>query len=277
MSARKSKYSSLSNYVILIILASFSFAPLFLLFFNSLKSSMELGLNPLGVPITANFGNYLEAWRLGDYATAMRNSLLVSGTTIVGVLFIAGMGAYALARLKLLGKNILMIYFLMNMALPSQLFVVPLFFLWHRLGLVNTLPGVILVYSSLHLPFSIFLIRSYLVGLPKGFEDAARIDGASEWQVYYKVIVPLSWPVFLTVAVIVATWTWNEFFFALLFLHSESVQTVSIRYMRFSGRFLTDWGLTNAAGVIVSLPIVILFLFLQRRFIEGITGGGLKM
>ena len=165
----------------------------------------------------------------------------------------------------------------MRLTVPPLLYLVPLFYLWTRLHLINTLPGLILIYSALYLPFGIFLLRAYFINLPHEIEDAARIDGCSEWQTFVRVIVPLSWPAFTSVALIVAVWSWNEFIFAITFLPSQDMQTVAVRYATFTGQWVSNYAYISSAGVIMILPAVVLFLLLQRRFVEGMTAGGLKV
>jgi raffinose/stachyose/melibiose transport system permease protein len=157
------------------------------------------------------------------------------------------------------------------------LYIIPLFVIWRRLGLTDNVLGVIIIYCAIYLPFSIFLLRSYFLGLPSEIEDAARVDGCGEFAVFQHVIVPLSWPAFATVALIVGIWSWNEFLFAITFLHKVEVSTVPVRVMQFTGQYVTSYAYISAAGVTMILPAIILFLVLQRRFIQGMIAGGLKV
>jgi raffinose/stachyose/melibiose transport system permease protein len=193
-----------------------------------------------------------------------------------GVLLLGGMAAYSLARLKLPGANLVMGYFLIASTLPVWLFLVPLFILWRNLGLYNTIHGLIIIYIALNSPFAIFLLRSYMVNLPADFEDAARVDGANEWQVFTRIVIPLSWPGFLTVGLVVALSVWNEFLLATVFLSDQKLLPVATSYYQFTTRFSRDWGLTSAAAIMMIAPILIIFLALQRRFIEGLTQGGVR-
>jgi len=264
------------NYVVLGLLLIFALGPLLILAFNSLKGPAELGRNPLGFPTAPVWGNFAEAWTVGDFAATLRNSgVLVAGTVVV-VLALGGMAAYSLAKLDLPGSGPVMLYLLIGSSLPLQLFLVPLFFLWQRLGLVNNLFGLIVIYVAVNAPFAIFLLRSYMVQLPRDFEDAARVDGASEWQIFSGIVVPLSWPGFLTVGLVVALGVWNEFLLATVFLTDQELFTVVTSYNNFATRFGRDWGLTSAGALIMILPVIVIFLALQRRFIDGLTQGGLK-
>jgi raffinose/stachyose/melibiose transport system permease protein len=268
--------STLPNYIILTILALVALLPILTLFMNSFKTTVELGSNPLGIPQVWHFENYAEAWAVGRYGTILRNSLIITGGTIIGTLTLAGLGAYALARLKLRGSDLLTFYFLVGTSVPAQLFIVPLFIMWRDLNLLNTHIGLIIIYCGLSSPFATYLLRSYLISLPEEFVEAARIDGASNWQVLRHIILPLSWPGFVTAALVVGLSSWNEFLFAVTFLNSADLKPISTGLYAFQTRYSRDWGLTNAGAVIMILPIIVLFLALQRRFIEGLTQGGLK-
>jgi raffinose/stachyose/melibiose transport system permease protein len=268
--------SSVPNYVILILLVIFALGPVVVLAFNSVKSSAEVGRNPLGPPAEVKLDNYPRAWTIGQFSTTTGNSVILVVGTIIGVLVFGGTAAYSLAKMNLPGANLLMVYFLITSTLPIQLFLVPLFFLWNKLGLVNNLFGLMLIYIAYNAPVAIFLLRSYMVQLPSEFEDAARVDGADELRVLTKIVIPLSWPGFLTVGLVTGLAVWNEFLLATVFLSQPNLFTVSTSYYNFQTRFSRDWGLTSAAAIMMIAPILVLFMLLQRRFIEGLTQGGLK-
>ena len=172
--------SRLPYYVVLVLLALFAIGPLVVLLFNSLKTNAEIGRNPLGPPLSPVFQNFPTAWTQGGFATTMVNSAILTVGTVVGVCVIAGTAAYAMARLDLPGTDAILLYLFVASALPFQLFLVPLFFLWSSLNLTNTLYGLIIIYWAIFSPFATLLLRSYLVALPRGFEDAARVDGATD-------------------------------------------------------------------------------------------------
>lgn len=269
--------STLPNYIILTFFAAFTLIPISLLANNSLKTSNEIANSPFSLPREPLFSNYEQAWNEGNYATTIRNSAILTTSTIAVTLLFAGMAAYGLARLKLKGANYLSFYFLVGIGVPAQLFIIPLFFTWKSLGLINSHFGLIIIYVALNGPFATYLLRSYMVSIPEEFIDAARIDGASDWQVFQRIIMPLSAPGFLTAGLIIGLGVWNEFLFAVTFLQRPELKPVATSLFAFQERFGRDWGLTNAGSVIMMLPVLILFLILQRRFIEGLTQGGLKV
>jgi raffinose/stachyose/melibiose transport system permease protein len=266
----------LPNYVVLTLLLVFALAPLVILGFNSLKGTAEIGRNPLGFPKSFVWDNYPEAWRVGNFSTTVQNSGILVIVTVAGVLILGGMAAYSLAKLNVPGAGAVMLYLLIGSSLPIQLFLVPLFFLWQSLGLVNNLFGLAFIYIAINAPLAIFLLRSYMIQLPADFEDAARVDGANEWKIFTQIVIPLSWPGFLTVGLVVSLAVWNEFLLATVFLTNQENFTVVTSYYNFTSRFSRDWGLTSAAAMMMVLPIIAVFLILQRRFVEGLTQGGLK-
>jgi raffinose/stachyose/melibiose transport system permease protein len=264
------------SYTVLIILGLFAFLPVLVLLFNSLKTSLELGTNPLGPPASLDFSNFAEAWTRGNMARGLGNSAILVLGTILGTWLCAGSAAYALARLDLPFKRGVETYLFVIISLPVQMFIVPLFFLWVNLGLINTLFGLIVIYVALNTPFSVLLLRTFLVGIPRELDEAARLDGANELQVATRVILPLSWPGFLTVGLVAGLGAYSELMFAVTFLLDPNQMPVATSFLQFSQGYTQLYNLVNAAGVIIVLPLVILFLLMQRRFIAGLATGGTK-
>jgi raffinose/stachyose/melibiose transport system permease protein len=275
-STKRRSGSAIGIYAALSVLAFIAIAPLVVLLFNSLKTKAELGRNPLGFPSSPQFGAFREAWTRGDYATSIKNSAVISSATAIGVCVIAGLAAYALSRLDLPGGSIIVAYLFAGITIPAQLYIIPLFSLWVKLDLMDTRIGLIIIYWAIFSPFSILLLRSFMLALPRELEDASRVDGANEWQTLFRIVLPLALPGVLVVALVSALMSWNEFFFAITFIQSDSLKPVTISFLAFSGRFGRNWGLTSAAGIIVIMPMLALFLVLQRRFIAGLTAGALK-
>ena len=272
------KREGLFNHLILMILAMTIILPLLVLLFNSVKPQSEFATNPLGFPNEIRLMNYYDAWMIGGYARIFLNSfILVVGTLIVN-LTLSGMAAFSLAVLNPRGKMtiVLGIYLLVGISIPAQMFILPLFILWKNLYLTNTRIGLIIIYSALNAPFAVFLIRSYMIQLPSELFEAAKIDGANTLQLFYKIALPLSWPVFLTTGLVVGLAVWNEFLFALTFMQTEAYKPISTILFAFQSRFENDYSLVSAASIMMAAPIAILFMFFQRKFIAGLTGGGLK-
>lgn len=264
------------SYTWLTLLALFAGLPLLVLLFNSLKSGLELGQNPLGFPQVVDWSNYSTAWQVGNLSRGLFNSLILVLGTVIGVWICAGLASYSLARLDLPFKKVFESYFFVVICLPVQLFLVPLFFLWSNLGLIDSLPGLIIIYIALNTPFATLLLRTFLVGVPRELDEAARIDGANEWQIATKIILPLAKPGMLTVGLVTALGAYNELFFAVTFIQTPSELPISASFLQFSQGNTQLYGLVNAAGVIMIVPVIILFLLMQRRFISGLATGGLK-
>ena len=263
-------------YAPLVILALIAAGPVLVIIFNSLKTAREIMLDPLGLPDSLQLVNFEQAWKRGNFLTTLRNSAILTVGSVLGVCTISGLAAYALGRLRVRGANGVITYLFLTTTAPAPLFVIPLFFMWTHLGQINSLSGLIIIYWGIMSPFATLLLRSFMLSLPPELEDAARVDGAGELRVLLRIILPLSWPGFVVVGLITALNTWNEFFFANTFIHSQYLKSVTTSFLAFQHQFKTAWELTSAASVITVLPIVLLFLLFQRRFIAGMTAGGLK-
>ena len=264
------------SYVGLIVLGLFAALPLLVLVFNSLKSSLELGTNPLGIPSQIDLSNFAEAWRRGSMAVGLRNSAIIVVGTILGTWICAGAAAYSMARLNLPFKRGIETYLFVIISMPVQMFVVPLFFLWVKLGLITSLPGLIIIHIALNTPFSVLLLRTFLVGIPLELDEAARLDGANEFQVATRIVAPIAWPGFLTIGLVAGLGAYGDLFFATTFLIDLEKMPIATAFLQFSQGHTQLFNLVNAAGVIIILPLIVLFLLMQRRFIAGLATGGTK-
>jgi raffinose/stachyose/melibiose transport system permease protein len=264
------------NYMVIVVLSLVALGPILILIFNALKTNADLGRDALGPPAHPTWSNFPDAWKQGLFSVSVPNSVILVVGTVIAAVFLGGMAAYSIGRLRPPGTKTLTMYLLVASSLPIQLFLVPLFYLWHAVGLTNSLFGLIIIYVATNSPFSIFLMRSYMIRIPNDFEDAGRIDGAGELKIFLTIIVPIVWPAFLTAGLVVGLNVWNEYLLALVFLTNPNHYTVVISYYNFQTEFTTDWSLTSAAAVMMIAPILVLFLALQRRFVEGLTQGGVK-
>ncbi|WP_066366040.1 carbohydrate ABC transporter permease [Herbidospora mongoliensis] len=264
------------SYTVLILLALFAGLPLLVLVFNSFKSNLELGNNPLGLPSGLDFTNYVEAWTQGSIGRGMWNSVILVGGTVIGTCVTAGMCAYAMARLDLPFKRGFENYLFVVISLPVQMFIVPLFFLWSNLSLIDSLFGLIIIYVALNTPFSVLLLRTFLVGIPKELDEAARIDGANEMQIAWRIILPLARPGLLTVGLVSGLGAYSELLFAVIFVTDPDKLPMATALLNYSQGHTQLFGLVNAAAVIMTVPAVVLFLFMQRKFIAGLASGGVK-
>ena len=263
-------------YTALSIFAFISLFPVALLVLNALKPAAQIVQNPLALPETIRWENFSNAWVHARFSRTFINSLIVSGTTIVLVCTTSSLTAYVIARRKIKAWKILTFYLLATTTAPIQLYIFPLYFGFAKLGMINNIFGVALIYSALFSPFAVMLLRTYFIAVPKELEEAAIIDGATSWQVFSKVMLPIVSPGILTVALIIGLNSWNEFLIATTFLQKQENVTAVIGFFLLSGQYSSDWGEIMAAALIIVVPVVALFVFMQKRFIEGMAGGSVK-
>jgi raffinose/stachyose/melibiose transport system permease protein len=271
--------SRLTLWVCYGLLGLFAFIALFpiaLLVLNSLKPAAQIVQDPLGLPHPIRWENFAHAWKHAKFSRTFINSLIISGTTIVLVCSTSSLTAYVLARRKIASWKIFTFYLLATSTAPIQLYIFPLYFGFAKLGLVNNVLGVALIYTALYSPFAVMLLRTYFIAVPKELEEAAIVDGATHWQVFWRVMLPIVSPGILTVALIIGLNSWNEFLIATTFLQTQDNVTAVISFYLLSGQYSSDWGEIMAAGLIIVVPVVVLFVFMQKRFIEGMAGGSVK-
>lgn len=261
----------------LIGVASFaSLLPIALAVLNAFKTTAEINLDPLGLPARMQWGNFASAWRNASLGSSLLHSTEVAGLSVLMVCLTAAPCAYALARQQGRGWRFLNFYFMASITVPVQLYLFPLYFLFAKLGLVNSIPAVALIYTAMFSPFAIFLLRTYVLAIPRALEEAAQVDGATPWQIFVYVVLPMLRPGLLTVAIIVGLNAWNEFVIAVTFLQTNSNVTAIVKFYGLAGQYSTDWGEMLAAAVLIVLPVVVVFVLLQRQFIEGMTAGAVK-
>lgn len=250
-------------------------APLAWILLNSLKTNKELFQNSLALPEVWQFGNYAKAWQMGLYKY-FGNSLLVSSISLIGILTLSSLLAYGLTRFKAKGSMVIFVIVLGGMALSEQIALVPLYKILRALKIYNTYAAVILPYIAFRIPFTVFLMRSYFISIPVELEEAAVVDGYNSLQIFTKIIIPISKPIFASCAIVNLNFVWNEFLFANVFLNNKAIQTIPIGLMTFKGDLKIDYTTTLAGLVIASLPLIILFICMSRQFVRGLTSGAVK-
>ncbi|MGV0876172.1 carbohydrate ABC transporter permease [Martelella sp. FLE1502] len=276
MNTSESRISRILVYTTLTVLLIITLFPIALMVLNSLKPSTEIVQSPLSMPSELRWDNFTRAWTDANFARTLLNSAVLTAMTIVLVCSTSSLTAYVLARKKIKSWKILTFYLLASTTAPIQLFLFPLYFGFAQFGLINNPIAVAFVYTAIYSPFAIMLLRTYFLAVPKELEEAALIDGATHWQVFRRVFLPIVSPGILTVALIIGLYSWNEFLIATTFLQGQDRMTAVVSFFLLSGQYSSDWGEVMAAALIIILPIVILFIFLQRRFIEGMAGGSVK-
>ncbi len=250
--------------------------PLVVLLSVALKSPVEMLNNPLGWPAQFVWSNFADAWNNASLGQALFNSVLITSVTLLGLILFGAMAAYPLARFTGPWSQRVYIYFVAGLIVPIQLGLFPLYKEMHDLQLINTYQGVILLYIAVNLPFVIFLYTGFIKTVPRELEEAALLDGASPMQTFWLIVFPLLTPVTATVAITGALSTWNDFFIPLIFLQRDGMQTLPLAIFNFVGQYNNNWSLIFASVIISSLPLVVIFLVLQRYFIKGIAAGALR-
>jgi raffinose/stachyose/melibiose transport system permease protein len=264
-----------TGWLVLGLLAAFAVGPLIVFVFAAFKTQSELADNPLGPPAHLLWSNFADAWNQANMGRGLLNSLILVSGTVAGTIVVAGLAAYAMARLQLRGGGAVLAYLLVASSLPMQMFLVPLFYIWTRAGLYDTRLGLIIIYVAVFSPFATLLLRAFLLTLPKELEEAARMDGAGELRVATRVVLPNALPGLLTVALVTALSAYNEFLFAVTFLQSDSSMPVSTTFFAFQQSYVQNGVLNAAAGLIMLAPMLLIFLALQRRFTEGLANTGM--
>jgi raffinose/stachyose/melibiose transport system permease protein len=253
-----------------------SIAPLLLVVINAFKSHADIVQNPLSLPRSLSAANFVAAWSGGNFSIGLVNSVLLTGTTVVVTVAVATLAAFPLARRRIAIWKLVSVYFLCSVTVPIQLFLFPLYFVYARLGLVGNVFATGLVIAAINLPLSILLLRTYVLTIPRELDDAALIDGASPWQIFRHVMLPLMKPGCVTVAVIVALNAWNEFLITSTFQQGNAGFTMTLGYRAMAGVMAADRGIMMAGACIVIVPIIVFFLLMQRLFVEGMTAGAVK-
>jgi multiple sugar transport system permease protein len=260
-------------YVLLAILACVFFAPFVWLVITSFKPESEI-FNT-GLPSRWVLENYTKGLHQFPFGVFFRNTLFLCTINVIGVVISSSLVAYGLARIPWKGRHALFAVLLSTMMLPAQVTMVPLFAVYKVLGWIDTfLP--LTVPSFLGNAFYVFLLRQFFLTIPNDLTDAARLDGCTEFDIYRRVILPLATPALATVALFSFLNTWNDFLGPLIYLFDTDKLTLSLGLAMFNNQYGSYWGQLMAVSVVMTLPILVLFFFTQRTFIQGITFSGLK-
>lgn len=262
-------------YLLFVILSIIALYPLVWVFTNSLKTDVQLFDNSWTFPEVLHWENYTRAWNYG-IAGYIWNSVIVTVISVALNISISLMAAYALARFSFKGRNVLLYFILGGLMLAPEVSLIPLFRILSSMKIYNTYWAMILPNVAFGIPFTTFLIRSYMLGLPKEYEEAAVIDGASTVMVFLRIVVPLSRPIIASAMLLDAMRVWNEFMFALTFVLNEKIKTVPLGLMTFSGALREEWTVVMAGLIISAVPMIVLYLITQRQFIRGLAAGGIK-
>jgi raffinose/stachyose/melibiose transport system permease protein len=262
--------------ILLLLNAVVMLYPLLVVVFSAFKSTNEIFASPFGPPSSLALDNFAHVWSGTAFPRYLLNSVLVTSGAVLAILVCGTMAAYAIARYAFRGNGLVLMFFLSGLMVPLKLAIIPLFVQLDTLHLLDTRLGLILVYAAMGLPSAVFILTGFLRTLPGELEEAARIDGASEVRVMLRIMLPLARPAMVIAAIQNAVPIWNDFFFPLVFITTESRKTLPQGLTVFMGEYNTDWGVLFAGLLLAALPVTALYIVLSRQFIAGLTQGAIK-
>lgn len=263
-------------YAVLMVGAVFVLSPLAWMLSTSLKEQSKIFLfPPQWIPDPIVWSNYLEALTIVPFGLFFINTCLITGLSVIGELASSAVVAYSFARLRWVGRDFLFILVLATIMLPRQVTLIPVFIIFKNLGWLNTFYPLI-VPSFFAVPFYVFLLRQFFMTIPTDLDDAARIDGCSQFAVFWRIILPLAKPAMAAVAIFSFQYHWNDFFNPLIYLYDRELFTLALGLRFFQGNYGVYWHYLMAASLVVILPVIIVFFFAQKYFIQGIVYMGYK-
>jgi len=266
------------SYLPIVLWATFTIFGMLWIVVTSFKTNRELYSSVWALPAVIQFQNYIKAWAVVKLGNYLINSIFVVFISVGVILIVSAPIAYVLTRIKFFGSELLSQFFTAGMGIPYQILLIPLFGMFAAWHWADSLPGLIVVYVSLSIPFTVYLLTGFFASLPVELEEAAALDGASPFQTFTTVMVPLASPGLLTVAIFNFIGLWNEYMLAMIFITTESKRTLSLGLYSLQGsmQYTGDWVGLFAGIVMVMIPTAVLFIFLSDKMISGITLGGVK-
>ncbi|MBP1042531.1 carbohydrate ABC transporter permease [Vagococcus sp. BWB3-3] len=271
----KRKSKQLVLIVIGILFSALWFYPFFLIVINSFKTKTEIFQNTLSLPQSINATNYVTALEKLDFARSAANSLLITVGSLILIIFVSSLAAYALSRNTSRLSSFIYFIIAIGLLIPFQGIMIPLISLFGKVKMLNQ-PGLMIMYLGLATSMATFMYYGALRGIPKSLDEAALIDGASTLKIYWSIIFPLLKPTTVTIIVLNSLWFWNDYLLPSLSVNKEGMYTIPLKMFYFFGEFNKQWHLALAALVIVIIPIIILFILLQKHVVKGISDGAVK-
>lgn len=263
----------------LLLLTAFAIGPFVWVALSSFKTRTELYATPLVyLPKQLGFANYVDAWtsRLTPFSRFFANSLWVSSVTMVATTAISILAGYALARFRFVGRDIFLLVFLATQMFPAVLLIAPLLSQWYALGLIDTYQALIYSNFSFTVPFTVWMLVGYFESIPRELEESAMLDGCGRLGALCRVIIPLAAPGIAATAIFAFVSSWSELLFAITFTSQTEMRTLSAGLLYMVGQYEIQWGQLSAGVIISTVPVAVLFTFLQRHLIRGLTAGALK-
>jgi raffinose/stachyose/melibiose transport system permease protein len=273
---RRLRHSSLRAQAVLVVACAAVLVPCYFLVLGAFKTVPEFFDAPFSFPRSWGVDNFIDAWEQASLTTAFRNSVIVTAAAVLISTSLAALASFAIARLRFRGATFVQLLFVAGMVLPTQLIVIAAFVEMRWLGLVGTIWPVIIFYAVTGIPLGVLFLVGFFRAIPAALTDAAAIDGAGSFRQFVDVVLPLARAPILTVAILNSVWIWNDFFVPLVFANDESLQTVPLAILNFYGENSTNYGLIFAGVVMSSLPVLVMYVLMTRRFIGGVMAGGVK-
>jgi len=262
-------------YIILAVGVLLIIAPIYWMVISSVKPAGEIfSYPPVAIPKELYFGNYVKLFRETYFLRNFLNSLFVASIYTIISTFVCSLGGYALAKFRFPGKNTLFLIILGSLMIPLPVTIIPLFFLISKFGWIDAYPSVIFPFSASAM--GIFMMRQNMLGVPNDLLDAARIDGCSEFSIYYRILLPVVKPALVTYIIIAFLQSWNDFFWPLIALKNEKMLTLPLFINNSRGQYNVDYGRIMSSSTLATLPVIILFAFMARRIIAGALAGSVK-
>jgi len=263
-------------YAYLSFLALLGTIPVVWMFFSSFKSYSEFNVNPWLWPRHWQWQNYLEVWLGADFARYFLNSTLMTVTSVLSLTLVGAMAAYALARYRFQARDSLLYYFISGQVVPAQVVLIPLFIMIRFMGLLNTRAGLVLIYTAAAQPFVVFNLQAFFKSIPQELEEAARIDGAGEFRIFWQIMLPLARSGLGVIAIFQSMWIWNEFLFALIFASKPELRTVPVGIFNVIGEYYTNYPVFFAGLMVATLPILVVYFLTVRYIFRSMGGGAVK-
>ena len=268
--------SVLLIYLYLGAVAALVVVPYIWVLLATLKDNVEIFTKPFSLPMVWHFENYSNAWITGKFGIYYKNTIIVSGLSVLIVLGTVVPAAYAVAKLEFPGRKVVLYVLLLGLIIPFYSIMIPLFYTLRGLKLLNTYLGMVFPMVAIHIAFGIFLMRSFFLSVPRDLMDSARVDGCGELKVFTRIAMPMARSAVTSLAIFQTVWSWNEFLIPLLYSQSDRMRPIMLGMMYFEGRYTTDYSLSMAGAIIVSFPLLVIFLIFNRRFIQGFVRGAFK-
>jgi multiple sugar transport system permease protein len=276
---KKGQNTTLRNilFVGMLLFTLFWLIPVFSALYMSIRTQGDISANGLwSLPKQLTLSNFGVAWERGQVATYLGNSFLITMPSLVGMLFLSSLGAFALARYKFRGNMLLYFLFVAGTMLPFQILMLPVFYMATSIGLYNQFGALILIHTAFQLGFCTFVLRNFMRTIPGEVLEAARIDGAGEFRLYWQIALPLSLSSLAALATLEFTWVFNDFLWAIVLISDGSKKPATAGLQSLKGQFNTDWPVLVSGALLATIPTILVFTFLQRYFIQGLTLGSGK-